>query len=82
MLFDSINILLGSVGPYTAKLIGALAILIIGWIVALIVSSIVYKALRRTNITERAAGRLMRDEKAKTEEMDRWVSKGISCVIG
>ncbi len=81
MLYDPIYLLLGSVGQYTTKLVGALGILIIGWIVALIVSSVVYKALKRINITERIAGRLMKEEKAKTEEMDRWISKGVYYLI-
>jgi hypothetical protein len=45
----------GMVGSYVPSLLGALAILIVGWVVALIASVIVRGALRRTTIDNRIA---------------------------
>ncbi len=43
----------GDVGDYLPRIIGAIAILIIGWIVALICRSLTRKALNRLNVNER-----------------------------
>jgi len=43
------------VGAYIPNLIAALAILIVGWLVALIVSAIVRGVLRRTTLDDRLA---------------------------
>ena len=43
---------------FAPNLIGALAILIIGWIVALIISSVMRGALRRTTLDDKISGQL------------------------
>jgi len=53
-------------GPYGPNLVGAFIILIVGWLVALIVSSLIGKALHRTGLDEKIAGKVMRERKAST----------------
>jgi hypothetical protein len=47
---------LASLGPTLLNLVGAIAILLIGWIVAAIVSSVVRNLLKRTDLDNRLAG--------------------------
>jgi hypothetical protein len=64
-----------------SALLGALAILIVGWIVALILSSIIGKALHRTGMDERIARAMVGEERAKTIESQRWISRIIYYVL-
>jgi len=43
------------IGGFVPNLIAALVVLIVGWLVALVVSSVVRNALRRTTVDERVA---------------------------
>jgi len=70
-----------SFGPSSANLIGALAVLIIGWLVALIVSSLVGKALRRTNLDEKIAEKVFGAEKAGAMQPQRWIVKIVYYVL-
>lgn len=54
-LFDQI---VQTVGGYLPSLVAALAILVVGWLVALLVSAGVRKLLNRTTVDNRLAGRL------------------------
>jgi anti-sigma factor RsiW len=65
------------VGAYIPNLVGALAILIIGWLGALVVSAIVRAALRRTTLDDRLAHWIVGEEKAKAVEVERWIAKGV-----
>ena len=56
-------------------------ILIVGWIVALILSSIIGKALHRTTWDEKIARMVVGDEKAKVIESHRWISRIIYYVL-
>jgi hypothetical protein len=76
--FDQINQVLG---PYSTKLIGALAILIVGWLVAMIVSSLIGRALHRTGLDEKIAGKVVGDQRAKTLEAHHWISRIIYYVL-
>ena len=58
------------VGGYLPNLIGALAILIVGWVVALILAAIVRRLLRRTTIDNRLAD-WMAGEKGGPVEIER-----------
>jgi len=69
------------VGAYVPNFIGGLAILIIGWLVALVVSAIVRKALRRTTLDDRLARWIFGEEKARAIEAERWVAKGVYYLI-
>jgi hypothetical protein len=44
------NEIFGSLGTYIPSLLGALAILVIGWLVGLVLSSIVEKGLRKAGV--------------------------------
>jgi len=68
-------------GAYIPNLIGALAILIIGWLVALVVSAIVRRALRRTTLDDRLARWIVGEEEAKAIESERWIAKGLYYLI-
>ena len=64
-------------GSYIPRLIGALAILVIGWILALIVASIVQNLLKRTTVDNRLASWI--SEEGRTREIG--IEKGISRAV-
>jgi len=70
-----------SVGAYIPNLVGALAILIIGWLVARVISVIVGKALRHTGLGKRLAGWMTDKEGAEGVESERLVAKGVFWLI-
>jgi hypothetical protein len=70
--FDQISRSLGPMGP---NIIWALIVLVVGWVLALIISSFVGRALGRTGWDEKLARRVYGDEKAKTVEAGNWISK-------
>jgi hypothetical protein len=79
MIFlDQISHTLGFISP---NLFGALIILVVGWMVALIISSIIGKALYRTGLDEKIARMVVGEEKAKAIESHRWISKIIYYVL-
>ena len=76
---EILNQITQTFGGYIPKLIGAVAILIIGWFVALIVAAIVRGGLRRTTLDNRLAKWLgMEDDGLKIE---RKVGKGVYYLI-
>lgn len=62
-------------GAYLPNLVGALAILLLGWIVALLVAGIIRGALHRTTLDERIAEWLLGSNVVKGLEIERWISK-------
>jgi len=77
-LVEQITQLLGS---YIPRLFGALAILVLGWIVALIVAAIVRKVLHRTTLDNRLVSWIGGEEKAKTIEIEKGISKVVFYLI-
>ncbi len=75
---DQISRSLSITGP---NIIGALIVLVVGWILALIISSLIGKALRRTGWDERIARKVYGEEKAKTMEAGDWISKIVYYLI-
>jgi hypothetical protein len=69
------------VGGYVPNLIAALAILIIGWLVALILSAIVRGVLRRTTLDDRLARWIMGEEAARGIEVERQMGRGVYYLI-
>ncbi len=69
------------VGAYIPNLVAALAILIIGWLVALILSAVVRGVLRRTTLDNRLARWIVGEEAAKAVEMERQISRGVYYLI-
>jgi len=66
---------LAQVGAYLPNLLGALAILILGWLAATVVASVVQGLLRRTNIDNRLAAWVTgRPESATEFPIEKWVS--------
>lgn len=64
-------------GAYVPRIVGALAVLILGWFIALVIASIVRKVLHRTTLDNRLAEWIAGEEKARTIEVERGISKGI-----
>ena len=60
--------------------VGALAVLIIGWLIALVVSAVVRRALRRTTVDKRLTG-LIAVEGAEAIEVERWIGRGVFWLI-
>ncbi len=61
--------------------IAAVLILVIGWIVALIISSGVRAALRRTGLGEKLQEWSGEEQKTGTEDVARWVSKLVFYIV-
>ncbi|MFH1008237.1 MAG: mechanosensitive ion channel [Candidatus Latescibacterota bacterium] len=79
---DILNHITQSVGAYIPNLIGALVILIIGWVIALAVSGVVRNGIRRTKLDSRLASRFFgAEEGAKAPDIARGVGKGVFWVI-
>jgi NADH:ubiquinone oxidoreductase subunit 3 (subunit A) len=66
---------------YLPVLIAAIAVLVIGWVVALAVSNLTRKALQRTKLDEKLANWIMGEEKAEGVDTGLWISKGIYYII-
>jgi hypothetical protein len=65
------------IGTYVPNLLGALAILVIGWIVAEIIAAVVGRALRRTELDNRLAQWVAGDGRMKPITVEVWVSKAV-----
>jgi hypothetical protein len=70
-----------SFGAFGPNLIGAFAVLIIGWLIALIISSIVGKALHKTDLDEKIAGKVLGAEKARSMQPQKWITKIVYYVL-
>ncbi len=66
---------------YSPNLLGALLVLVVGWLIALIVSSIIGKALHSTGLDEKIARMLLGEEKARAMQPHKWISKIIYYVL-
>jgi hypothetical protein len=76
-LIEQIFQLLGS---YIPRLVGALAVLVLGWIVASIIAAIIRNILHRTTLDNRLVN-WVGGEKAKTFEVERSISRGVFYLI-
>ncbi len=63
-----------SLGIHAPNLITALIVLVVGWILALVISSLVKKALERTTWDERIASKAYGDT-SKRVEASKWISR-------
>lgn len=68
------------VGSYVPNLLGALGILVVGWLVALIVGAIVRRALKRTTLDNRVAAWIAGD-RGQPIEIERYVGKAAFWVV-
>ena len=65
------------VGAYVPNLLGALAILVIGWLVAWIIATLLNAALRRTELDNRLARWIAGEESVKHIPLETWISRGV-----
>ncbi|MCW8850192.1 MAG: mechanosensitive ion channel, partial [Melioribacteraceae bacterium] len=65
------------IGNYVPNLLGAVAILVIGWIVASIISKLVKSILKKTDIDNRIAQKLSADSDKKPFALEHTVSRGV-----
>jgi hypothetical protein len=64
------------------SLLGAFVILVVGWIVALLVSSVVLSALKRTNIDNRIASWITgTEEGAKPPNVEKWAASAAFWIV-
>lgn len=75
---DTIARILGS---YLPNLLAALAILVVGWILALIVAAIVRGILRRTDLDNRIAKWAVGEDRGAEIDIERWISQIIFYVL-
>jgi hypothetical protein len=69
------------VSGYVPNLLGALVILVVGWVVALIVSVIVRGVLRRTTVDNRLSRWIAGEEAAKAIPVEEWIAKGVFYLV-
>ena len=60
-----------------ARILGPIAILVVGWLIAHIVASIVRRVLRRTQIDNRLAKLVFGEEATAQVEVEKWAAKGV-----
>lgn len=70
------------IGSYLPNLLGAIAILIIGWLVALVVASVIQGLLKRTNFDNQIAGWMTGQRGAEnTIPVEKWVGTAVFWLI-
>ncbi|HUV74526.1 MAG TPA: mechanosensitive ion channel [Anaerolineae bacterium] len=77
VLLNFVQLVLTSV----PTLVAALAILIIGWLIAVVVSAVVRRAVHRTTLDDRLAGWITGEEEAEAIEVERWIARGVFWLI-
>ncbi|MEE8549923.1 MAG: mechanosensitive ion channel [Gemmatimonadota bacterium] len=77
MIQDLMNRASELVGGYVPNFLGALLILTVGWLVALILGAVVRGGLKRTSLDSRVARWLRRDESAKPLKIERYAGKAV-----
>jgi hypothetical protein len=69
-----------NIGEYIPNLIGAVIILVLGWLAALLVSTLLREILKRTTIDSKLAG-WIGGEEGKQIETEKWIPKGAFYLI-
>ena len=69
------------IGAYVPNLLGALAILVVGWLIAWLVSAIFRGIFKRTQLDENLAKWIAGEEKAKDIPIGRYIAKTIYYVL-
>ncbi|MGB7946692.1 MAG: mechanosensitive ion channel [Candidatus Binatia bacterium] len=65
------------IGAYVPNLLGALAVLVIGWLVAWIIAALVSAALRRTELDNRLARWIAGEEAVKHIPLEAWIGRSV-----
>ncbi len=68
-------------GSYIPRILGALAIFIIGWLIALVLSAVLEKVLHRVSLNRRLARWVSADETEKPVELEKGISKGLYYLV-
>ena len=63
------------------QILAAIAILVIGWLVALFIALLVRKGLQRSEMDNQLAAWLVGDERAAEIAVEKWVSRGVFWVL-
>jgi hypothetical protein len=69
------------IGAYIPNLLGALLILIVGWLVSLLAAAAVQGGLRRTDVGNRVARWIAGEEGTQGVEVERLIGKGVQVFI-
>ena len=64
-------------GAYVPQLVAAIAILVIGWFIALAIAAVVRNILRRTTLDNRIAQWIAGEEKAQAMNVEKGIAKGV-----
>jgi hypothetical protein len=72
-----INDITQMIGSYVPNLLGAIAILVIGWIVALIIARVVKSLLKKTELDNRIAKKFNAEEDKKPFQLEHSISRGV-----
>lgn len=72
-----INDITQLIGKYVPNLLGAIAILVIGWIVASIISKVVKSLLKKTDLDNKIAKKLNAEGNTKPFQLENSISRGI-----
>ncbi len=78
---SNIEEILNTLWAYLPKLVGALLILVAGWIAALAVAAVVRALLRRTSLDDRIAKWLLGDKRAKRTNVERGAGKIVFYIV-
>ena len=78
IIVEQMSQLLGTAIP---SIVGALVVLILGWLLALIASAVVRSAVQRTNLDERLGNWFAADEGPETLAAGQWIGKGVFWLI-
>ncbi|MDH4207935.1 MAG: mechanosensitive ion channel [Anaerolineae bacterium] len=77
VLLNVLQLVLSSI----PTLVGAVLVLLVGWLVALVVSAVVRRVLRRTTVDNRLAGWIRGEEAAEGIEAERWIARGVFWMV-
>ena len=78
---STLNQIIGTIGAYIPNLIGALAVLIIGWLIALIAATIVRGVVRRTKLDNKIASWRGEGEGDQAPGISKGIEKGVFWLI-
>ena len=78
---DYLNQILETISIYVPNLLAALAVLLLGWLIALIIAAVVKGLIRRTTEKTKLSKWVDSEEKSEKLALDRYISKGIFYLI-
>jgi hypothetical protein len=76
-MFEKLNDFMQNLQFIDPKLFKALAILIVGWVVALIIAAIVRGILRRTSLDNKLASLIVGADQAQSMQVEKGIGKGV-----